>query len=247
MSARPKIKKIVKTIPLYVYYIPQGVSFDRLDEVNLTMEELEALNLKDREGFDQSDAAKKMDLNNDIPIVLGGGDTQLGLLSCGAINSGETGVVAGTSTPVMKVLSEPVVDDKKRIWTGCHVIKNKFVLENAYNDSKQITAAFNKNILNVVNRLVDTDFNPDHFEHVAFYNTKEARIEMHLKAKLNIEVNSPYADKKIIIKESELIHTENSYKFTKKHITDFGVYSGLKINNVFSDTKNRYSLVHMIK
>jgi sugar (pentulose or hexulose) kinase len=77
----------------------------------------------------KSDAAKKMDLNDDIPIVLGGGDTQLGLLSCGAINSGETGVVAGTSTPVMKVLSEPVVDYKKRIWTGCHVLKHKFVLE----------------------------------------------------------------------------------------------------------------------
>ena len=63
MSARPKIKKIVKTIPLYVYYIPKGVSFDRLDEVNLTIEELEALNLKDRQGFDQSDAAKKMGIS----------------------------------------------------------------------------------------------------------------------------------------------------------------------------------------
>ena len=63
MSARPVIKKIVKTIPLYVYYISQGVSFDRLDEVSLTIEELEALNLKDRQGFNQSNAAKKMGIS----------------------------------------------------------------------------------------------------------------------------------------------------------------------------------------
>jgi autoinducer 2 (AI-2) kinase len=77
----------------------------------------------------KSNVAKKMGLKDNIPIVLGGGDTQLGLLSCSAINSSDIAVIAGTSTPIMQVLSKPVVDEKKRIWTGCHVLKNKFVLE----------------------------------------------------------------------------------------------------------------------
>ena len=130
---------------------------------------------------------------------------------------------------------------------GLDMVKSKSILENAYNDNKQVTAAFNKNIMNVVNSLADTDFNPDHFEHVAFYNDEEARIEMHLKAKKSVEVICPYMDKKITIQKGETIHTENSYKFTAKHISHFGLYSGLEINNVFSDPENRFSLVQLIK
>ena len=65
---------------------------------------------------------------------------------------------------------------------GMDMVKNKELLENAYNDSKQVTAAFNKNILLTVNTLVGTDFNPVDFEHLAFFNEKESRIEMHLRA-----------------------------------------------------------------
>jgi len=76
-----------------------------------------------------SDVAKKMNLKQGIPVVMGGGDTHLGLLACSGLNDGDIGVVAGTSTPIMMVLSKPVVDEKKRIWTGCHVLKDKWVLE----------------------------------------------------------------------------------------------------------------------
>ena len=76
-----------------------------------------------------SDVAKKMNLKPGIPVVMGGGDTHLGLLACSGLDDGDIGVVAGTSTPIMMVLSKPVVDEKKRIWTGCHVLKDKWVLE----------------------------------------------------------------------------------------------------------------------
>lgn len=76
-----------------------------------------------------SEVAKKMNLKQGIPVVIGGGDTHLGLLACSGFNDGDTCVVAGTSTPIMMVLSKPVVDEKKRIWTGCHVLKDKWVLE----------------------------------------------------------------------------------------------------------------------
>jgi autoinducer 2 (AI-2) kinase len=73
--------------------------------------------------------AKKMNLKEGTPVVIGGGDTHLGLLACSAVNDSDIGVVAGTSTPIMMVLSKPVVDAERRIWTGCHILPNKWVLE----------------------------------------------------------------------------------------------------------------------
>ena len=63
MSARPILDKIVNTIPLFVYYKPHGVSLDKLDELILTLEEIEALNLKDRQDLDQKDAAREMGIS----------------------------------------------------------------------------------------------------------------------------------------------------------------------------------------
>lgn len=75
------------------------------------------------------DAAKQMGLPKETPVAVGGSDTQLGLLASGAIADGDLGVVAGTSIPVMMVLSKPIVDPKRRIWTSFHVTPGKWVLE----------------------------------------------------------------------------------------------------------------------
>jgi len=63
MAARPILDKIVNTIPLFVYYKPQGVSLGKLEEIVLTLEEIEAFNLKDREGLEQVDAAREMGIS----------------------------------------------------------------------------------------------------------------------------------------------------------------------------------------
>jgi len=60
MSARPRIKKIVDKLPLYVLYKPVGVSEDNIETENLTIEEMEALKLKDGQDFKQTEAAKQM-------------------------------------------------------------------------------------------------------------------------------------------------------------------------------------------
>jgi sugar (pentulose or hexulose) kinase len=96
-----------------------------LNNINLP----EIHNAGEQIGELKTDVAKKMNLKPGIPVVIGGGDTHLGLLACSGLYDGDIGVVAGTSTPVMMVLSKPVVDEKKRIWTGCHVLKDKWVLE----------------------------------------------------------------------------------------------------------------------
>lgn len=130
---------------------------------------------------------------------------------------------------------------------GFDMVKEKEIIEKAYNDSKKITEKFNKNILNAVNELICTDFNQDDFDHVAFFNEEESRIEMHLRAKKDLEIYSSCYDIKLQINKDESIHTENSYKFTEKNIEELALYSGLEIENIFTDENKWFSLVQLIK
>jgi uncharacterized SAM-dependent methyltransferase len=61
--------------------------------------------------------------------------------------------------------------------------------------ARELRQIFNKNILNAINIIVETDFNVADFEHYAFFNEKKSRIEMHLIAQKDVVVNSPYFKK----------------------------------------------------
>lgn len=130
---------------------------------------------------------------------------------------------------------------------GADMIKNISILELAYNDRKNITEAFNKNILNNVNMLLKSNFNLDDFEHIAFYNKDKSRIEMHLKALKDQKIISRYFSKIIEIKKGEKIHTENSYKFNENSLKQFGCLAGLKLENIFFDSQKRFSLSYYLK
>ena len=130
---------------------------------------------------------------------------------------------------------------------GFDMVKNKEIVDKAYNDSKNITEKFNKNILNVVNNLIGTNFNLDTFEHVAFYNEELSRIEMHLKATKDLEISCPNFPTNIEIKKDEKIHTENSYKFTFDDIKSLATGANLEIQNIFTDKNKWFSLVQLIK
>jgi L-histidine N-alpha-methyltransferase len=130
---------------------------------------------------------------------------------------------------------------------GFDMVKNIEVIEKAYNDSKNITAMFNKNILNVVNKLIGTNFDPDDFIHVAFYNKKFSRVEMHLKTLKDLEISSPLSKTDITLKKGEMIHTENSYKYTFENIKSLAYNANLEIQNIYSDKNRWFSLVQLIK
>jgi L-histidine N-alpha-methyltransferase len=123
------------------------------------------------------------------------------------------------------------------------MVKDIKILEAAYNDAQDVTAAFNKNILNVINQYAGTDFNPDLFEHMAFYNYAENRIEMHLKARCDMIIHSPEFISRIFIRKGESIHTENSHKYTMDNISEIADYTGWITENIFTDNKEWYSLV----
>jgi autoinducer 2 (AI-2) kinase len=77
----------------------------------------------------RDDAAAMLGLVPGTPVAIGGGDSQLALLAAGVVRAGEAGVVAGTSTPVMQAVDEPLQDPSRRFWTCCHALPGRFVLE----------------------------------------------------------------------------------------------------------------------
>jgi len=130
---------------------------------------------------------------------------------------------------------------------GFDMVKNKDILEKAYNDSKKITEKFNKNILNVVNSHIESDFDPDRFEHVAFFNDELSRIEMHLKATDDLSIMYSGSKYHISIKKGETIHTENSYKFTKDDIYNLATAANFHIQKFYTDENKWFSLVLLEK
>jgi L-histidine N-alpha-methyltransferase len=95
---------------------------------------------------------------------------------------------------------------------GVDLVKPSAVLEPAYDDALGLTAAFNRNLLLHVNRLLGSDFAVGQWRHRALYNAQQARIEMYLDARQDLTVRWPGAQR--TFRQGESIHTENSYKYT---------------------------------
>lgn len=132
-----------------------------------------------------------------------------------------------------------------RLLVGFDMVKSKETLEAAYNDSRGVTSEFNKNVLNVLNKELNANFDPSHFDHLAFFNEAGSRIEMHLMANHDISVKLESIDVEVEFKRGETIHTENSRKFTKKSIEDMAARAGLCIQNWHLDRNGWFSLVVM--
>lgn len=102
---------------------------------------------------------------------------------------------------------------------GVDLVKDRQVLHAAYNDALGVTAAFNLNLLRHLNRLIGSDFQLQQWEHQAFFNESQSRIEMHLRARESLRVRwqrpaaSGLPDGRAFA-VGERIHTENSYKYT---------------------------------
>ena len=95
---------------------------------------------------------------------------------------------------------------------GVDLVKPAELLQAAYDDALGVTAAFNLNLLNQVNRLIGSDFNPRQWEHVGLYNDVQSRVEMHLQAREDVQVRWP--DGLRTFAAGERLHTENSCKYS---------------------------------
>ena len=134
-----------------------------------------------------------------------------------------------------------------RFLIGLDMIKPKNILEKAYNDAKGITARFNKNILNVVNRELNANFNTDHFDHLAFFDETRGRVEMHLKANRSVSVEVGKLGLKVSFEKHETIHTEICEKFSRESADRMAREAGLEIKRWFTDLRGWFSLVELAR
>jgi L-histidine N-alpha-methyltransferase len=95
---------------------------------------------------------------------------------------------------------------------GVDLVKPKPLLDRAYDDPLGVTSAFNLNLLRNVNRVLGTDFDVAQWQHVAFFDEAQSRIEMHLQARSALSVR--WAGAEWHVQAGQRLHTENSYKYT---------------------------------
>jgi L-histidine N-alpha-methyltransferase len=115
-------------------------------------------------------------------------------------------------------------------------------IEAAYNDSQGVTAAFNRNMLLVLNRELGSDFNPAAFEHLAFYEPVTHRIEMHLVSAMAQEVRVPGIGV-IAFADGESIRTEISAKHDRGSVAELFAAAGLRIETWRPDPESLFALV----
>ncbi len=125
---------------------------------------------------------------------------------------------------------------------GMDLVKPEPVLHAAYNDARGLTAAFNRNILNTVNDMIQSDFQTADFDHLAFFNREKSRIEMHLVARRDLHIHSPHLQEVLSIKKGESIHTENSHKYSPDQIREIVSSTGLQLKHIHSDDNDWFAL-----
>ncbi|MEP7146303.1 MAG: L-histidine N(alpha)-methyltransferase, partial [bacterium] len=130
----------------------------------------------------------------------------------------------------MKMLKDHM-SNEDRLLIGFDMVKERKILVDAYNDSQGFTSLFNMNILERINNELDGRFDVSKFEHRGVFNEERSRMEMHLLAKENMEVEIKKVNLKINFVKGEKIHTENSYKFTYDMINKLAEKSGLNFSD----------------
>jgi L-histidine N-alpha-methyltransferase len=126
---------------------------------------------------------------------------------------------------------------------GADRVKEPDVLHAAYNDAAGITAEFNLNVLSVLNREIDADFEPRHFEHRALFNEGRSQIEMHLVSRRRQAVKLGALGRRIEIAEGEAILTEISRKFGAAELQALLSQAGLQAMDHFEAPQGAYSLM----
>jgi L-histidine N-alpha-methyltransferase len=129
-----------------------------------------------------------------------------------------------------------------RLLLGTDLVKDPAILEAAYNDAAGVTAAFNRNILDVINRELHADFVLDAFEHVAFYDREQEWIEMRLRALEPMVVNLVDLDLGVHFAKREEMRTEISAKFTRERIETDLAAAGLRLHTLMTDDEGLFAL-----
>jgi L-histidine N-alpha-methyltransferase len=127
------------------------------------------------------------------------------------------------------------LDDGDSFLLGTDLVKDAGTLERAYDDAAGVTAAFNRNVLRVLNRELGADFDVDSFEHVALFDREASWIEMRLRATREQRVRLPGAGMEVELAPGEEIRTEISAKFTREGVERELAWADMRAEAFFTD------------
>ncbi|GHE06467.1 L-histidine N(alpha)-methyltransferase [Streptomyces alanosinicus] len=125
---------------------------------------------------------------------------------------------------------------------GTDLVKDERVLVRAYDDAAGVTAAFNKNVLAVVDRELGADFDPDAFDHVALWDAGQEWIEMRLRSRVAQTVKVPALDLAVDFAAGEEMRTEVSAKFRKDGVSAELAAADLELTHWWTDAQDRFAL-----
>jgi L-histidine N-alpha-methyltransferase len=125
---------------------------------------------------------------------------------------------------------------------GTDLVKDVGRLNAAYNDSAGVTAAFNKNVLAVINRTLHADFDLDRFDHHAFFDADNEWIEMRLRSTHTQTVRVADLDLEVAVGDGEEMRTEISAKFTPARVHDELAAAGLHLTEWWTDDDGDFAL-----
>jgi L-histidine N-alpha-methyltransferase len=127
------------------------------------------------------------------------------------------------------------------LFLGADMRKPRNVLEPAYDDALGVTAAFNLNLLQRINRELGGHFRIDAFAHLAFYDEERERIEMHLVSREPQRVRIDALDLDVAFAEGETIHTESSYKYSDVQLDRIAAATGFTIARRWTDERRWFT------
>ncbi|HUR86643.1 MAG TPA: L-histidine N(alpha)-methyltransferase [Solirubrobacteraceae bacterium] len=125
---------------------------------------------------------------------------------------------------------------------GTDLVKDPDVIEAAYDDSAGVTAQFNRNVLHVVNRELDANFDVGCFEHVAFFDREREWIEMRLRAREPQQVRVAALDLDVTFAAREELRTEISAKFTIERLRGDLAAAGLELVELYTDPDELFAV-----
>ena len=135
-----------------------------------------------------------------------------------------------------------MMNDGDHLLIGFDLVKDIGRLEAAYNDSRGVTAEFNRNVLRVINRELDADIDVEAFEHMAFFDLEEEWIEMRLRSTCDQRARIAEIGLDVAWQSGEQMRTEISCKFTpqgaERELTD----TGLDVRDWWTDTAGEFAL-----
>jgi L-histidine N-alpha-methyltransferase len=125
---------------------------------------------------------------------------------------------------------------------GTDLVKDPEVLEAAYDDAQGVTAEFNRNVLRVLNRELEADFDPEDFDHVALFDSEHEWIEMRLRARREHTTLVRALDLPVRFRAGEELRTEISAKFTPERVEGDLAAAGLELVRWLTDPDELFAL-----